>query len=119
MSDTTNRGFLGVVKLNLPLRVERVELAPLVFVPAIVNTIYIMAAIASLFHTPETKIDTISKQKKELIAMKKIIMIKIMMMKKMKHKKELKLIEYTKKEKKEKDITTKKVQMTMRIILSK
>ena len=62
MSNTTNRYFLGVVKLNLPFRVERVELAPLVFVPAFVITIYIFAAIASLFHKPEEKIDNIAKE---------------------------------------------------------
>ncbi len=52
MGNTTNRVFLGVVKLNLPLRVERVELAPLVFVPAFIITIYIVAFIASLLHAP-------------------------------------------------------------------
>ncbi len=52
MGNTTNRVFLGVVKLNLPLRVERVELAPLVFVPAFIITIYIFAFLASLIHTP-------------------------------------------------------------------
>ena len=52
MSPTTNRYFLGVVKLNLPFRVERVELAPLVFVPGFIITIYILAFIASLFHVP-------------------------------------------------------------------
>ena len=62
MSNTTNRYFLGVVKLNLPFRVERVELAPLVFVPAFIITIYIFAAIASLFHKPEEKIDNIAKE---------------------------------------------------------
>ena len=62
MSNTTNRYFLGVVKLNLPFRVERVELAPLVFVPAFVITIYILAAIASLFHKPEAKIEDIAKE---------------------------------------------------------
>ena len=62
MSNTTNRYFLGVVKLNYPFRVERVELAPLVFVPAFIITIYILAAIASLFHKPEKKVDNIVKE---------------------------------------------------------
>ena len=62
MGNTTNRFFLGVVKLNLPFRVERVELAPLVFVPAFIITIYILAAIASLFHKPEEKVDNIVKE---------------------------------------------------------
>ena len=62
MSNTTNRYFLGVVKLNWPFRVERVELAPLVFVPAFIITIYIIAGIASLFHKPEQKIDNIAKE---------------------------------------------------------
>ena len=53
MSNTTNRYFLGVVKLNVPFRVEQVELAPLVFVPAFIVTIYILAGIASLLHKPE------------------------------------------------------------------
>lgn len=53
MGNTTNRYFLGVVKLNLPFRVERVELAPLVFVPAFIITIYILAFIASLLHEPQ------------------------------------------------------------------
>ena len=66
MSTTTNRYFLGVVKLNLPFRVERVELAPLVFVPAFVITIYIMAAIASLFHTPESQMLPSSWQRRAL-----------------------------------------------------
>ena len=50
MSNTTNRYFLGVVKLNLPFRVEQVELAPLVFVPAFIVTIYIFAGLAALIH---------------------------------------------------------------------
>lgn len=54
MSNTTNRYFLGVVKLNLPFRVEQVELAPLVFVPIFVVTIYLLAGIAALIHGPET-----------------------------------------------------------------
>lgn len=62
MSNTTNRYFLGVVKLNWPFRVERVELAPLVFVPAFIITIYILAGIASLFYEPEQKIDDIAKE---------------------------------------------------------
>ena len=53
MSNTTNRYFLGVVKLNVPFRVEQVELAPLVFVPVFIVTIYILAGIASLLHKPE------------------------------------------------------------------
>ena len=53
MSNTTNRYFLGVVKLNLPFRVEQVELAPLVFVPIFVVTIYLLAGIAALIHGPE------------------------------------------------------------------
>ncbi len=53
MGNTTNRYFLGVVKLNLPFRVERVELAPLVFVPAFIITIYLIAFIASLSYKPE------------------------------------------------------------------
>ena len=53
MGNTTNRYFLGVVKLNLPFRVERVELAPLVFVPAFIITLYILAFIASLIHVPK------------------------------------------------------------------
>ena len=53
MGNTTNRYFMGVVKLNLPFRVERVELAPLVFVPAFIITIYILAFIASLIHVPK------------------------------------------------------------------
>lgn len=53
MGNTTNRFFLGVVKLNLPFRVERVELAPLVFVPAFIITIYLIAFIASLSYKPE------------------------------------------------------------------
>ncbi len=73
MSNTTNRYFLGVVKLNLPFRVERVELAPLVFVPAFVITIYILAAIASLFHTPETNIDNISKEEPSGIKVSNLI----------------------------------------------
>ena len=52
MSNTTNRYFMGVVKLNVPFRVERVELAPLVFVPAFIITIYIFAGIAALIHGP-------------------------------------------------------------------
>ncbi len=52
MSNTTNRYFLGVVKLNLPFRVEQVELAPLVFVPAFIVTLYILAGIAALIHGP-------------------------------------------------------------------
>ncbi len=53
MSNTTNRYFLGVVKLNLPFRVEQVELAPLVFVPIFVVTIYLLAGIAALIIGPE------------------------------------------------------------------
>ena len=53
MSNTTNRYFLGLVKLNLPFRVEQVELAPLVFVPIFVATIYLLAGIAALIHGPE------------------------------------------------------------------
>ena len=52
MSNTTNRYFLGVVKLNLPFRVEQVELAPLVFVPAIIITLSILAAAAAFIHGP-------------------------------------------------------------------
>ncbi len=62
MSNTTNRYFLGVVKLNLPFRVERVELAPLVFVPAFIITIYIIALFASLFHKPKDDIKEIAKE---------------------------------------------------------
>ena len=53
MSNTTNRYFLGVVKLNVPFRVERVELAPLVFVSIFVTVIILMAGFASLFHKAE------------------------------------------------------------------
>ena len=53
---------MGVVKLNLPFRVERVELAPLVFVPVFIITIYILAFIASLSHAPEKEIAPVKKK---------------------------------------------------------
>lgn len=62
MSTTTNRYFLGVVKLNLPFRVERVELAPLVFVPGFIITIYILAFIASLLYVPKQVISNQTKK---------------------------------------------------------
>ena len=55
MGNTTNRYFLGVVKLNVPFRVERVELAPLVFVPVFIITIFTIALLASLLHKPAPK----------------------------------------------------------------
>ncbi len=53
MGTTTNRKVFGVVKLNLPLKVERVELAPLVFVPSYIFFIFLMASLAyGLFYEP-------------------------------------------------------------------
>ena len=55
MSSSTDRYFLGVVKLNLPLKVERVELAPLVFVPGFVIAMFALAFIAYvLYYDPAT-----------------------------------------------------------------
>ena len=50
MSNTTNRYFLGVVKLNVPFRVEQVELAPLVFVSIFTVMIFVMAGIDTPLH---------------------------------------------------------------------
>ncbi len=53
MGRTTSR-LSGVVKLNLPFKVERVELAPLVFVPTYIVAIFLAAILAyGLFYEPE------------------------------------------------------------------
>ena len=61
MNNNTDHYFLGVVKFNHNLRVERVELAPLVFVPGFVFFIFISAMLVYLtYYIPKQSTESIA-----------------------------------------------------------